>query len=108
DLGENHIIEEGNGLCVGAALALDTQMDPEQFEFQWIRNGVPIDGETGPSYTATTSGTYTVDITSILGGCTLDPDPVILQFFNEIVLNHPPLDLTLCAMVGGSTTFDLR
>src|SRR5690606_22848927 len=108
DLGENHIIEEGNGLCVGEEVVLDTQMDPEQFEFQWIRNGVPIDGETGPSYTATTSGTYTVDITSILGVCTLLPDPVILQFFNEIVLNLTPLVPTLCAMIVDSTTSDLR
>src|SRR5690606_8195170 len=107
-LGENHLIDRNNGLCVGDEIVLDTAMDPNDFAFQWVKDSVEIPGETNSFYVATETGEYSVEITSITGGCIIDPDPVTLQFYNEIILNHPPLDLSLCAMVGGVTTFDLR
>ncbi len=39
--------------------------------YQWWRNGVIIPGATAGSYVATTTGMYTVDITIVLGGCTM-------------------------------------
>lgn len=48
--------------------------------FRWYKNGILIGGATGPTYTATTSGTYTVIADSIVGGfnyCSVS-DAVIL------------------------------
>lgn len=37
------------------------------FSYQWFRGGVPLAGSTGPSFTATQSGLYTVEVTNAFG-----------------------------------------
>lgn len=35
--------------------------------YQWMRDGVPIDGETNPSYTTSIPGSYTLEVTNSIG-----------------------------------------
>jgi glycosidase/fibronectin type 3 domain-containing protein len=60
---------------------------------QWYRNGAPIAGATGTSYSADTSGSYTVVVT--IEGCTTAPSSPI-----AVTVTSPP-----AISAGGPTTF---
>ncbi len=51
------------GFCQGKSVPLEVNSTPG-FTIQWKQNGNPLTGETNPTYTASTTGTYTVDITN--------------------------------------------
>jgi gliding motility-associated-like protein len=51
-------------ICAGSSIQLSTSGGTS---YQWSRNGTPIPGSTGPTFTVTLSGTYTVMIS--FGGC---------------------------------------
>ncbi len=52
--------------CMGGAVVLNANTNPS-FTYQWKKNGSNITGATSASYTATTAGNYTVEITNL--GC---------------------------------------
>jgi len=55
----------GGPLPSGGGVALSVTVTGNgPFSFQWMLNGAPIPGATGPAYTATVSGSYTVSITN--------------------------------------------
>jgi PKD-like domain/Ig-like domain CHU_C associated len=54
-------------LCNGGIVTLTSSAISDN---QWYKNGVAISGETGTTYSATTSGTYTVKYISTVNGCT--------------------------------------
>lgn len=54
-------------LCTGGSVTFTTNSGP--YTYQWFRNGNPVNGATGSSYTATTNGDYYVVLTSATG-CT--------------------------------------
>ena len=53
-----------NGVDEVNSVELYTQGDTRQYAYQWMRNGVAIDGATDVRYVATQTGTYTVRVTS--------------------------------------------
>lgn len=50
-------------ICAGSNIVLSTFADPE-FEYEWIRNGVKIPGESGNALSVTREGNYTVRVTA--------------------------------------------
>ena len=60
--------------CQGGSVVLNANTGTN-FTYQWNLNGVIITGATTSTYTATTSGTYTVQVTD---GCTSTSLPVIV------------------------------
>lgn len=80
------IIPAGTTLiCAGGSVILDAPLGP--YTYVWYRGGVAITGATSASYTATTTGSYTVKLTTTTGaGCsatsaaqtvTVVPAPII-------------------------------
>jgi hypothetical protein len=64
--------------------------------YQWKKNGVPINGATSSSYTATTSGDYKVSITNALG-C-LDSSAAITIAVNPLPsVSTTPVIQTVCS-----------
>lgn len=62
--------------CDGGSVTL-TASAGSGFTYQWLRNGSVIAGQTGASYTATTSGSYQVSVTSGLN-CSVTSSAVVV------------------------------
>ena len=65
------------------------------FSYQWRQNNVNLQGETNPSYVATTSGNYDCIVSNVCGGVTSNNITV------TVVPSTPPAIIT----PGGPTTF---
>ena len=109
DLGEDLTIEGENALCPGATHLLDTELEPTDYSFQWTKDGVNIPGANGPSYLVTETGSYglkivTVDVEAKIYN---HPDPIQIEFFDSIILEHDPVNLTSCTAEGQGVIFNL-
>jgi hypothetical protein len=69
-------------ICSGDNAILDTKLNLP-FTHKWFKNGVQILGETNPTYTVTSSGTYKVEAVS--GNCTIS-DTII---FTDLQVTNP-------------------
>ncbi|OIQ15414.1 MAG: hypothetical protein BM557_11250, partial [Flavobacterium sp. MedPE-SWcel] len=104
DLGDDLTIEGGNGACAGDEIVLDTEMDPDTYDFQWFLDGEAIEDATEPSITVTESGDYLVEVIFENTNCSVDSEKTI-EFFDPIVANEAQ-DLSACS-TGEDITFDL-
>jgi hypothetical protein len=80
-------------ICFGSSVLLSANSG-DGYTYQWLRDGVVISGQTGISYSASQSGSYTVSV--IDGDCSALSSPV------SVVVNANP-DNSVSA--SGSTTF---
>lgn len=78
-------------LCGGGTIQLSVSGGTS---YQWYQNGTAINNATGPTYTAASGGTYTVDI--IAGTCTTQASnsAVITQLSQSATIS--PANATLC------------
>jgi hypothetical protein len=79
--------------CAGGSVTLTSSSATGN---QWFLNGNPIGGETNQNYIATTSGDYTVTVTTL--GCTSAASSIITVTVN-------PIPATPTITPGGPTTF---
>jgi gliding motility-associated-like protein len=61
DLGPDRLFATGNPLCAGQNYVLDAT-SAGAVSYQWYKDADLMAGQTGPTYTATESGVYTVDV----------------------------------------------
>ncbi len=77
DLGRDITIANGNAVCIGQSVTLNTQTP--NANHTWYLNGVEIPGAgSGQTITVTEAGTYSVDI-SFAANCTVN-DSIIVEF----------------------------
>ena len=109
DLGDPVLIENGEGLCVGDSYILESGMDPLIFTFEWFKDGVKIPGETGANLVITETGEYNVTaFMPVSTGCSLESEPVLIEFYDYVSLDQSPFDLEACPTSGVFTRFDLE
>ncbi|MES2328656.1 MAG: PKD domain-containing protein [Bacteroidota bacterium] len=53
--------------CAGGSISLTASNNPPGSTFQWLKDGSIITAATAPTYTATLTGSYSVDVTSSSG-----------------------------------------
>lgn len=94
-LGSDRIICEGQSILLNSNLSTS-------FEFEWIKDGEVIPGETGSTYTVTTPGTYSFSAGFSNSNCVIS-DEVVLSALQVI----PPSNLFKCNTGQASYTFDL-
>jgi len=80
--------------CTGGSVTL-TADTGTGYSYRWRKDGVDIPGATAISYSATTTGSYTVAVT--LSGCTRVSSAIAVT----VQASAPPASIT----AGGSTTF---
>ncbi|MDR2057997.1 MAG: hypothetical protein LBP83_06915 [Dysgonamonadaceae bacterium] len=98
-------ISGSNLICTSGSTVLTAQYAStiNSPSFRWYRNGSMISGANSPTYTATSAGTYSVDVTPSLA-CPSDQSNA--HVITEVILNQPvisPSSATICN--GTSTTF---
>ncbi len=106
ELGGDLTIEGGNAACDGEEIVLDTEMDPDTYDFTWYQDGVEIEGETGPTLTVTENGTYLVEVLYENTNCSVDSE-VTVEYYDPVEdITGDPEDLTICD-ASGFGNFDL-
>uniref|UniRef100_UPI002FDAE78B choice-of-anchor L domain-containing protein n=1 Tax=Flavobacterium sp. TaxID=239 RepID=UPI002FDAE78B len=93
DLGADLVESGGNALCEGQTVDLDTTFDPSIIH-EWYLDGVLIPGETGPTYTVTEGGTYTVIAYPFGNACPVT-DSIFIEYYPPLPVNEP-IDLINC------------
>lgn len=79
---QNITVSGPTSFCQGASSSLSA---PAGAPWQWLNNNVPIPGATAQTYTATTSGTYTVTYT--VAGVAQTTPPVVITVHQNPVPN---------------------
>ena len=106
DLGPPLLEADGNAVCVGGEVVLDSGLNPDLFDFQWSNANGPIPGATEPSYTVTEEGEYTIE--AIYGTSTCGVQATLLVEFYDPVedIINDPANLVDCNATGYGV-FDL-
>ena len=108
DLGDPVLIDEGEGLCVGDTYTLKSGLDPTLFTFEWYQDGVLIPGQSGANLVVTQTADYYVRAyIPNISGCTMQSDPVRVEFYNYVNITAPQ-NLKACPNAGAVTQFDLK
>ena len=104
DLGPDKLIATGNPICQGETTVLDGTISGTN-TYQWFKNGIALLGETNPTYTVSSAGTYKVEVTLNSSVCTTT---------GEIDIEYSPLPTLNNATIvqcddnnDGISTFDL-
>lgn len=106
NLGNDLLVSDGNAVCAGGSLTLQSGVNPQFFEFEWFHDGELMEGETGPNLVVTEPGEYTVVATYIGTDCE-STATVTVEFYDPVEdTTGDPVDLTACDPSGFSM-FDL-
>lgn len=98
DLGGDMLIEDLNAVCENDQVLLDTQLDPEQYTFEWYKDDVLIEGENGPTLIVTESGVYRIEA-FYEGNTTCGiSDDVVIEIYPIIVLDEDLQDIDVCVI----------
>lgn len=85
--------------CSGNSVMLTTQNQGSNFRYQWYKDQVAISGQTNTSYTATQTGSYTVQVSSSVGCGSLTSlsTPVTVSTYPLSAVITPQGPTTVCA-----------
>lgn len=102
DLGSDILIANGDALCAGETHVLDSNLNPEDFTFVWMKDGVVIEEATERSYTVTETGDYSLGATYRGSDC-VETYNIRIEYYPSPVT---PNVLELCS-TESSVGFDL-
>ncbi|KGO90984.1 choice-of-anchor L domain-containing protein, partial [Flavobacterium subsaxonicum] len=105
-LGDDMTVDTNNAICDQGDVTLNSNLDPEVYTFQWLQDGVVMDGETDPTLLVTEPGQYTLQA-SVIGADCVREGNITIEFYEPVaVITQDPVDLTICD-ADGYATFDL-
>src|SRR5690606_6404032 len=85
----------------------DTQLDPEQYTFEWYKDDVLSEGETGPTLIVTETGEYRIEA-YYEGNTTRGiSDSVLIEIYPIIVLEEDLQDIPVCVVPGRMPEVDI-
>ncbi len=110
-LGDPLLAANGNAVCAGESVLLDTHLDsPEDFEYTWYKDTDLIEGADQPTLLVTEEGEYKVETTFIGADDTpecISTGIIVVEFYDPVEdLTNDPIELNECDP-DGFATFDL-
>jgi large repetitive protein len=97
-------LANGNALCNGQEYALDTNLDPAIYDFEWKKD-TDVLAETGPLLTIDEPGTYSVTISRPGIGC-VTTQSIVIEYRPDIPAQQPN-NLYRCENGTGTYIYDL-
>lgn len=89
-LGPDLTIADKTAICVGeTAPDLKTNLDPAIYSFEWKKGNTILIGETGPTLSGVTAGTYSVTYTNFINVCQPITDTIIIENYPAIRSGNP-------------------
>ncbi|MEP2937766.1 MAG: PKD domain-containing protein, partial [Gilvibacter sp.] len=93
-------------VCDGGPVLLDAEiLVPPGLSYQWYQDAVILPGETMPTYSATVSGTYTVEVSD--GSCTISDDIAVVIGTTPVPGTPDPLEICDDIPIDGFAPFTL-
>lgn len=105
-LGQDVTLASPNAPCFGDNFVINSNLNPANYTFSWTKDGNPISGESGPSLTVNSSGTYGITYQNIISGCVPVSDSVYIAYQPEIIAGTPN-NLYKCDIGAATYTYDL-
>ncbi|RAJ18256.1 choice-of-anchor L domain-containing protein, partial [Olleya aquimaris] len=102
ELGDDVTIAQGNAICSGGIIPLDTNLPTATHT--WYLDGNVIPGETGSTLDATSPGVYSVDI--VFSSTCQASDSILIEFIPGPMVENT-IDVFTCFNSAGSEIFDL-
>ncbi len=84
ELGDNLLEENGNAVCSGESITLNSLLDPEDYTFIWYQGTELIPDANSATLVVTEAGEYRVEATLNNSTCTGN-DSVIVEFYDPIL-----------------------
>ncbi|MGV3460320.1 MAG: choice-of-anchor L domain-containing protein [Flavobacterium sp.] len=102
-IGGDLTIANGNALCIGQNVTINTGLNPADYEFIWRIGTSIIPGQTGPSLNVTQPGNYSVEV-SYIGSICSETLTKIVEFYPAIAdVVGTPTELVQCSDTGFAT-----
>ncbi|WP_298122051.1 choice-of-anchor L domain-containing protein, partial [Flavobacterium sp.] len=94
ELGDDFLEANGTALCPGDAYIIQSDLDADDYTFQWSNASGIISGQTGPNLTITEEGTYSVSA-NFIGTTCIANDSVTIEYYEGFTAGTP-VNLTAC------------
>ncbi len=108
ELGSDMSIEQGNAACPGETVELGVNLDPQHYLIQWTKDGRDLVGENGPKLYVTTPGLYGAKLSYKDVDCDIEPQSVLVEYYDPIIFEKNPTDLEVCRSGGPNTIVNLE
>lgn len=96
ELGTNMSIEGGNAACPGETVELGVNLNPKHYLIQWTKDGKDLPGENGAVLKVKTPGLYGAKLSYKDVVCEIQPQSVLVEYYDEIILEKQPEDVDVC------------
>jgi|GEM_PF-4418344 len=106
-LGTDMSIEGGNAACPGETVELGVNLDPNHYLIQWTKDGKDLIGENGAKLKVTTPGLYGAKLNYKDVVCEIEPQSVLVEYYDEIIFEKEPIDLEVCRSGEPNTVVNL-
>lgn len=106
-LGPNLTVANQTAICSGTSTTIPSGLNPAQYSFVWKRNGVVLNGETGPNLTVSTPGTYELVYTNLAFPCQQVSDSIVVEFYTAYNVVNPK-NLYKCTSSAGPYVYNLN
>lgn len=105
-LGADLTVANNTALCNGTSYTIDTQLDPSAYTFVWKNGTTVIPGQTGPTLTVNSAGTYSVTYQNSFGACSAITNDIVIEYSSQISVTNP-YNLYRCNTGAGSYIYNL-
>lgn len=88
-LGPDLTVANNTALCVGTSYQINTGLSPSEYTFVWKFGEDILTGQTGPSLTINTAGTYSVTYQNMFGSCSAVTNSITIEYSSQISSPNP-------------------